>query len=449
MKKILLVLVFQILGFSFLFTQTAPDTLWTKQLSGKCGNSIVQTENGNFIIAGHNNGSQYFGDVYVLKVDPVGQVIWDNTFNSNNLEDSANSIIKINDNNFLFTGTFNNYPFLTKIDSNGDSLWFRSYTNPEFRSSNSVDIDGDGNFAFCGSCVYGYIVKTDSSGNLTWFEYYPNNMYADQSSCNYIRFISDNNIAIAGLANYHMQPGIYWTEAYLIKTDNLGNQLFYENLDNTSSPEFVYTDNDNYIYIADYHVYKLDAEGNILWQIDLPFYATSIIIDENNYVIAGYNEGNPCVLKINDNGNQLWFSNYETITNDFIYEIIKTNDDGYALVGRSDGHLYLMKLSSEGISNADDLIISDDFNCYNFPNPFNPYTTIEFSIHNESNVELSIFNLKGQRIKTLINESLNIGKHSVNWNGCDNSGKSVSSGVYLYQVKTKSVTITKRMLLLK
>jgi FG-GAP-like repeat/FlgD Ig-like domain/FG-GAP repeat len=86
----------------------------------------------------------------------------------------------------------------------------------------------------------------------------------------------------------------------------------------------------------------------------------------------------------------------------------------------------------------------------NYPNPFNPETSISFSV-SESTVitELSIFNLKGQKIKTLINEQLPVGQHSVVWNGTDEFGKSVSSGVYLYKMKSGDYTKTRKMILMK
>jgi len=86
----------------------------------------------------------------------------------------------------------------------------------------------------------------------------------------------------------------------------------------------------------------------------------------------------------------------------------------------------------------------------NYPNPFNPTTTFEFSIQNNSNVELSIFNVKGQKIKTLVQNEFTKGYHSVVWNGDDDFGNSVASGVYLYKLsvngKTKDV---KKCILLK
>jgi len=86
----------------------------------------------------------------------------------------------------------------------------------------------------------------------------------------------------------------------------------------------------------------------------------------------------------------------------------------------------------------------------NYPNPFNPNTTINFSIPTESNVNITVYNIKGQTVKMLTNENYSRGNHQVNWHGKDSYDNSVTSGVYFYKLsvdgKEKDI---KRMLLLK
>ena len=84
----------------------------------------------------------------------------------------------------------------------------------------------------------------------------------------------------------------------------------------------------------------------------------------------------------------------------------------------------------------------------NYPNPFNPSTTITFSLNtnNTENADLSIYNLKGQLIKQY---SVSNDQYSVTWNGIDSSGKSVSSGVYLYKLETGNKNYTRKMILMK
>ena len=85
----------------------------------------------------------------------------------------------------------------------------------------------------------------------------------------------------------------------------------------------------------------------------------------------------------------------------------------------------------------------------NYPNPFNPNTAIRFATPENGNVALNIYNIKGQLVRTLVDDKLNAGTHTANWNGKDNSGNSVSSGVYFYTLETKDIKINKKMLLLK
>ena len=85
----------------------------------------------------------------------------------------------------------------------------------------------------------------------------------------------------------------------------------------------------------------------------------------------------------------------------------------------------------------------------NYPNPFNPITYITFSLPERAKAFLGIYNLKGQLVKTLINSEMNSGIHRVQWNGLDETGKPVSSGVYFYTLQSGNKTITHKMLLLK
>ena len=72
----------------------------------------------------------------------------------------------------------------------------------------------------------------------------------------------------------------------------------------------------------------------------------------------------------------------------------------------------------------------------NFPNPFNPETVIHYDLPVQSHVELSVYNMIGQKVATLVNEQMDAGSHSVFWDGKDDNGESLASGVYLYRLKT-------------
>ena len=85
----------------------------------------------------------------------------------------------------------------------------------------------------------------------------------------------------------------------------------------------------------------------------------------------------------------------------------------------------------------------------NFPNPFNPVTNISFALVQTEKVNIDIYNVRGEKVKTLVNDEMERGHHSVIWNGRDNSGKNVASGVYFYKMKAGRYTSTKKMILMK
>ncbi|MGD8780440.1 MAG: T9SS type A sorting domain-containing protein [Ignavibacteria bacterium] len=85
----------------------------------------------------------------------------------------------------------------------------------------------------------------------------------------------------------------------------------------------------------------------------------------------------------------------------------------------------------------------------NYPNPFNPSTNIEYSIDKPSPVQVSIYNILGQKIKTLVNSFQNAGEYSVVWNATDSENEPVSTGIYFYNLTTGSKTMNKKMILLR
>ncbi len=85
----------------------------------------------------------------------------------------------------------------------------------------------------------------------------------------------------------------------------------------------------------------------------------------------------------------------------------------------------------------------------NFPNPFNPETTISFSLAKAAPTKLSIYNIKGQLVRNLVNSKLTQGDHKVVWNGMDDNGNPVGSGVYLYRLESADYNRSLKMILMK
>jgi len=85
----------------------------------------------------------------------------------------------------------------------------------------------------------------------------------------------------------------------------------------------------------------------------------------------------------------------------------------------------------------------------NYPNPFNPTTTIAFNLLEAGDVNIEVFNIRGQKVSTLINEHMVAGDHTLVWNGTNDNKQQVSSGIYFYKMKSANYSSTKKMILMK
>ncbi|MDP3113915.1 MAG: T9SS type A sorting domain-containing protein, partial [Candidatus Cloacimonadaceae bacterium] len=115
----------------------------------------------------------------------------------------------------------------------------------------------------------------------------------------------------------------------------------------------------------------------------------------------------------------------------------------------TNGEIMLRAIVEPGVSNDDDIIPVYTLNASNYPNPFNPETTIAFSVPTNGKTDIKVYNLKGQLVRNLMSGELTAGNHNVVWNGKDDRGNGVSSGLYFYRVTNNSQTITRKMLLAK
>ena len=194
--------------------------------------------------------------------------------------------------------------------------------------------------------------------------------------------------------------------------------------------------------------------SNLLWErndsnIGNGYISTSTCVSVNNeddYVM--YFRGDQLEIRNRNNGNIV---HYQTSSIQPFRIFRKSDNELIFLVEQEDGSGYEVYIISSEIqvSVNDNHIPASEYTIYNHPNPFNPTTTIEFSIKYDSRVELVIYNIKGQKIKTLAQNEFTKGNHSIIWNGNDEFGKSVSSGVYYYKltINGKSEAVKKCLLL--
>jgi hypothetical protein len=109
---------------------------------------------------------------------------------------------------------------------------------------------------------------------------------------------------------------------------------------------------------------------------------------------------------------------------------------------------YVWNISATGVGNEQ--MLPKEFSLsQNYPNPFNPATIIRYALPKESYVEIIVYDLLGQKVKTLVAENQSSGYRSIAWDGTDNSGGKVSSGMYLYRMVAGSFVQAKKLVMLK
>ena len=97
-----------------------------------------------------------------------------------------------------------------------------------------------------------------------------------------------------------------------------------------------------------------------------------------------------------------------------------------------------------------ELILPEEYSLQqNYPNPFNPSTNISFDLPSDANVRLTVFDMMGKPVRSLVNGSMSAGRRSVYWNGRNNNGQPVGAGLYIYTIQTKDFSQTRKMMLLK
>jgi len=106
--------------------------------------------------------------------------------------------------------------------------------------------------------------------------------------------------------------------------------------------------------------------------------------------------------------------------------------------------------TTTGVEEGQNVQIPDTYRLEkNYPNPFNPSTIIGFQLPVKEHVELRIYNRLGQEVRTLVNEQYTMGSHNVVWDGRDDRGRSVASGLYVYRLKAGGFVSTETMILVR
>ena len=98
---------------------------------------------------------------------------------------------------------------------------------------------------------------------------------------------------------------------------------------------------------------------------------------------------------------------------------------------------------------SEELLPETFFLSQNYPNPFNPITKIDYALSKESHVDLVIYNISGRQVKVLINQVESPGFRTIEWNGLDQNGRNLGTGIYFYRLTVGDETHTRKMIYMK
>jgi len=460
------------------------DTLWTKTFGTENhdrGYEVKQTSDGGYIIAGLTDSFGRGLDYLLIRTDELGTLMWFNAYGGTEWDESF-SVQETNDGGFIIAGHSMSFGagkfdiWLVKTDTEGDTLWTKTFGGSSNDFGTSVIQSTDGGYILLGhTWSFGnasdiWLIKTDSSGNELWSKRYGGSL-PDQS--NSVQQTEDGGYVIVG---YTESFGAGSGDIWLIKTDDTGDTLWTKTFGGSEWEEADYvqqTSDGGYIIVGeissfgagknDIWLIKTDESGDSLWSKTIGgtnFEEAHSVLQtsDGGYIIVGETRSHGAglydvwVVRTNASGDLLWHKPLGGADHDQGHSIAKTNDGGFVVVGYTASYgaggddVWLIKFDIEkvGIEETVEGKILNFSLSQNYPNPFNPTTIINYSIPVKQNVRLTVFDLKGREVYRLVQNELPAGRYYLKW---DASG--LPSGMYLYKIQAGDLVITKKMLLIR
>ena len=424
-------------------------------------------------------------DFATVKYDSEGLEEWVARYSGFGEADHAIGLAVDGSGNIFVTGRSNDsnsyFDYATvKYNSEGVEQWVARYSSSEGSEDRptAMAVDGSGNIFVTGKSRtdqgWDYVtIKYNTNGVEQWIARFDGEANSDDEPC---ALTIDNlgNVYVTGRSIGANGSFDYLTVKY--KEDGSPDWIEqYSSSENSNFvPSAIKVDGSENVYItgsADganpyYLTIRYNKEGSELWTAKYSgLYATALAIDNSGNVYVTGNTvsklGDPnyrdfSTIKYNTNGGEEWAVGYTMFDDsDDAPSDIKADGMGNIYVsGTSRGNN--TRFTTIKYVESTTVLIEEVQNnptifslAQNYPNPFNPQTTIAYDLPANSQVTLKIYDLLGQEVKTLVDDFQTLGQKSVTWNGRNNFGEKVSSGLYFYKLQIADRVESRKMLLLK
>lgn len=470
---------------------------------------VLDNDQQYLYVAGSSNGLLGIlpSDFLIIKYRASdGMQMWARTYSQSLLgDDKAIALVVDSHNNPVITGISQGFLLLltpydyatVKFDENGNQLWVRRYNGPGNGEDKPTDIavDSQDNIIVTGGSAGSTsgedfaTLKYNSSGSEVWVQRYdgPGN---NEDRAYAIVVDNSDNIAVTGSSTGSGSGLDYATMKYSSSGSQMWLQRYNGPGNNEDRAYAIVVDNSDNIIITgfsrlgatpeseDYTTIKYNNVGIQQW---VNRYngtgsnqdrAYAIVVDNSdNILVTGSSRSSGAAgtedyatLKYSNSGTQVWVTRYNGTGNndDRAYAIVVDNSDNIYVTGTSrnssllgsEDYLSIKYSESELVTlpPGEVRVPSESALFQNFPNPFNPVTSISFDLVSDSRILLRIFDTQGKEIFTAINDFRSAGRYSYRWDAGD-----LPSGVYFYKLDAISTyesqnrvySETKKLMLLK
>jgi hypothetical protein len=476
------------------------DTAWVRRYDGlgsylDLAFALAIDGSGNVYVTGESQSGSpdYDYDYLTVKYLPNGDTAWVRRYDGSvNDLDVAQAIAVDGSGNVYVTGTSSecrgDRDLVTiKYFPDGSSAWVQRYDGlgNGLDGGHAIAVDGSGDIYVNGMSVglgahYDYVTLKYCSEGGAWRTY-----DGPANSTDWGRALAIDGSGNVYVTGYSIGSGIgydYATIKYLPDGDTAWVRRYNGPVNGSDQAGAIAVDNSGNVYVTgdsegsgtdkDYATIKYLPNGDTAWvrRYDGPAngvdIAKAIALDNSgNVYVTGYSTGSGtgwdyATIKYLANGDSGWVMRYDGLANDDDAALaVAVDDSGNVYVtgqSRDSGrwHDYCTIKYVQGVTGVRDETGDrerpSEFDLsQNYPNPFNPTTKIEFTLAKSGFVTLQIFDTLGRKVRTLVSEELSSGYKSVIWDGKNDNGKEVASGVYFYQLRVGDFSEPKKMLLLK
>ncbi|MFH1197122.1 MAG: T9SS type A sorting domain-containing protein [bacterium] len=433
-------------------TDANGNEIWAKSIgneSWEYANSICKAINSGFVIVGYKLESiTNIFDIYIVKIDNNGNILWEKTYGGIGT-DIGQSICQTNDNGYLICGNTTSYGageddiYLIKINEVGDSIWTKTIGCNKSDMGYKAISTKDDHYLIVGSTgLYDspgvssghnreiYLVKTDLTGNVVQFKTYwiIGRGQVDYDSGYDVCETSDNCYYITGASSKEATEVM---DISILKVDNELTQLWKKRKEIGS------------FYDYGYSVSEVTEDNGI------------IICGSFNSADTGLTDA--FILRLNSAGDEIWCSEFGEDKSESFYSIKYIGEGNFIAAGYTNSYgagsndFWLAKFNDHvtSVKQHENIFPESPTLNQNYPNPFNPQTMISYQLPHNQNVRITIYNGLGQKIRELVNANQQRGEHCIVWDGKNDFNKNMASGVYFYRLITTSSIITKKMIMIR